>query len=59
MAICQHCGKHAQVGMSVSHSKHRTKRRFLANLQHVTVYEEGKKMRKTLCTKCIKTLNKV
>ena len=59
MAICQHCGKHAEVGMNVSHSKHRTKRRFYANLQHVKVFEEGKMVRKTLCTKCIKTLNKV
>ena len=59
MAVCDHCGKHAQVGNNVSHSKHRTKRRFYANIQHVSVYENGRMVRKHLCAKCIKTLVKV
>ena len=59
MAICEHCGKTAQVGNNVSHSKHRTKRLFKANLQRVKLFEGNKMVRKTLCAKCIKALNKV
>ena len=58
MAQCQHCGKRAQVGNNVSHSKRRTKRLFRANIQHVRVFEDGKMVRKVLCTKCIKALTK-
>lgn len=57
--ICEHCGKTAMVGNRVSHSKRRTKHRFDANIQHVHVLEGTKMVRKTLCTKCIKALNKV
>ena len=59
MAQCEHCGKTAQVGNNVSHSKRRTKRRFYHNIQSVKVYEQGKLVRKQLCAKCIKTLTKV
>ncbi len=59
MAQCEHCGKTAQVGNNVSHSKRRTKRRFYPNIQTVKVFEGGKLVRKNLCAKCIKTLTKV
>ena len=60
MAQCEHCGKTAQVGNNVSHSKHRSKRLFRANIQRVKVVVEGSNtVRKYLCAKCIKTLNKV
>jgi large subunit ribosomal protein L28 len=59
MAQCEHCGKTAQVGNNVSHSKRRTKRRFYPNIQSVKVFEGGKLVRKKLCAKCIKTLTKV
>ncbi len=59
MAICEHCGKTAQVGNNVSHSKRRTKRQFKPNIQRVKVIEGDRTVRKYLCTKCIKTLNKV
>ena len=59
MAQCAHCGKTAQVGNNVSHSKHRSKRLFRANIQRVKVTEGTKTVRKYLCTKCIKTLTKV
>ena len=58
MAQCGNCGKKAQVGNNVSHSKRRTKRLFHANIQHTRVFEDGKMVRKYLCTKCIKALNK-
>ena len=59
MAQCEHCGKIAQVGNNVSHSKHRTKRRFYPNIQRVQVFDGTKMTRKSLCTKCIKTLTKI
>ena len=58
MARCEHCGKTTTFGRSVSFSKKATNRTFKPNLQRVTVYENGRKVRKTLCAKCIKTLAK-
>jgi large subunit ribosomal protein L28 len=59
MAQCENCGKTAQVGNNVSHSKHRTKRRFNPNIQYVKVANGERTTRKYLCTKCIRGLNKV
>ena len=59
MAQCEHCGKTAQFGNNVSHSKRRTKRQFKPNIQRVKVIEGDRTVRKYLCAKCIKTLNKV
>ncbi len=59
MATCEHCGKRAQVGNNVSHSKRRTKRQFKPNIQRVKVIEGDRTVRKYLCAKCIKTLTKV
>jgi large subunit ribosomal protein L28 len=59
MAVCQHCGKRAMTGHRVSHSKRRTNHRFEVNIQHVHVLEGTRNVRKTLCAKCIKALNKV
>ncbi len=59
MAVCEHCGKTAQTGNNVSHSKRRTKRFFRANIHRVKVLEGDHFVRKYLCAKCIKTLNKV
>ncbi|MCH7474269.1 MAG: hypothetical protein IIA27_06310 [Gemmatimonadetes bacterium] len=35
-----------------------TKRKFKPNLQRVRVLEEGRLVRRTLCTKCIKRLSR-
>jgi large subunit ribosomal protein L28 len=59
MAKCEQCGKTTQFGQNRPWSKKATKRKFKPNLQQVTVYEDGKKIRKTLCTRCIRTLTKV
>jgi large subunit ribosomal protein L28 len=56
---CEDCGKVSMVGNNVSHSKRRTKRRFEANIQRVHVLENGRQVRKCLCAKCIKKLNKL
>jgi large subunit ribosomal protein L28 len=42
-----------------SFSMRATRRKFKPTLQRVHVMENGKSVRKVLCTKCIKTLAKV
>jgi len=59
MAKCMNCGKQPVVGRNVSHSKRHTPRFFRPNLQKVSVWEGGRKIQKTLCTKCIKTMSKL
>jgi len=59
MAKCENCGKTTTFGHNRSFSLRATNRQFKANLQKVTVYENGLKVAKTLCAKCIKTLAKV
>ncbi len=59
MAQCENCAKKAMVGSKVSHSKRHTKRRFDVNVQTVHVLEGNQSVRKRLCAKCIKALNKV
>lgn len=58
MAKCAHCGKETKFGRSRPWSKKMTARTFRPNLQTVTVLEGGRKVRKVLCTKCIRTLVK-
>ncbi len=52
--VCEICGKGAVSGNNVSHALNRTKRVFKANLQTFMVLESGKKVKKTVCTKCLK-----
>jgi len=58
MAVCAHCAKKTTFGNSRSFSMKATKRKFKPNLQKVTLYENGLKVKKVLCAKCIKTLAK-
>jgi len=58
MAKCAHCGKTTTFGHNRSFSMRATNRAFRPNLQKVTVIENGRKVKKTLCTKCIRTLVK-
>ncbi len=51
---CDICGKGPQVGYNVSHSHVRTKRRWLPNLQRITVLRRGKSTRVHVCAKCLK-----
>jgi large subunit ribosomal protein L28 len=52
--ICNLCGKGPVAGNNVSHSKRRTRRRFLPNL--VSKKFGGVKLR--ICTRCLRTLKK-
>lgn len=58
MAKCAHCGKKTTFGRNRPWSNKATSRTFKPNLQTVSVFEDGKKIRKVLCTKCIRTLVK-
>jgi large subunit ribosomal protein L28 len=59
MAKCEVCGKHTTFGLNRPWSKKATRREFRPNFQQVTVYEGGRKVRKLLCTRCIRTMTKV
>ncbi|MBI2321871.1 MAG: 50S ribosomal protein L28 [Chloroflexi bacterium] len=56
--ICEICGKRPSSGHNVSHSKRRTKRRWLPNLQHkrLTIGDVTRHVR--VCTRCLRTLTK-
>ncbi len=58
--ICQLTGKRAYVGYQVSHSNHRTKKRFNPNLQtkRIFVAEVGKWIVVKLSTKALRTIAK-
>lgn len=58
MAKCSHCGKTTTFGHNRSFSQRATNRKFRPNLQTVTVLEHGARAKKTLCTKCIRTMVK-
>lgn len=58
MAKCNQCGKKTAFGHNRSHSLVATRREFRPNLQRITVIESGRKIRKILCARCIKTLTK-
>ncbi|HLA96813.1 MAG TPA: 50S ribosomal protein L28 [Anaerolineales bacterium] len=58
MAKCAHCGKKTTFGHNRPWSNKATSRTFKPNLQTISVFENGKKVRKVLCAKCIRTLVK-
>ncbi len=58
MAKCAHCGKKTTFGQNRPWSKKATKRTFSPNLQTVSVWEDGRLIRRVLCARCIRTLVK-
>jgi len=69
MAICYHCGKGVMHGRSHTHKRGvaggrwkkkapKTQRLFRANIQRMTIIENGKEKRVKLCAKCIKRIKK-
>ncbi|MEW6725734.1 50S ribosomal protein L28 [Desulforudis sp. 1088] len=52
---CEICGKDAEVGMQVSHSHIRTKRRWNPNLQRVKAIVDGRPVRIKVCTRCLRS----
>ena len=55
---CDICGKGPLIGHNISHSKIATKRRWLPNIQQITVEEGGTVKRLNICTRCRRTLKK-
>jgi large subunit ribosomal protein L28 len=53
-AVCEVCGKRPGVGMRLSHSHRRTKRRWNPNIQRVRAVVKGTTKRVHVCTSCIK-----
>ena len=53
--ICEICGKKPVTGNNVSHSHHKTRRRWLPNLQRVKAQVDGVVKRIKVCTNCIKS----
>lgn len=58
MAKCEVCGKGPQFGHNVSHSKRRTNRRWLPNIQKVSTVVNGQRVSLYMCTRCLRTRNK-
>ncbi|MSQ15069.1 MAG: 50S ribosomal protein L28 [Dehalococcoidia bacterium] len=56
---CDVCGKGPQFGHNVSHSKRHTNRRWEPNTQKATLSIKGVAKRLNVCTRCIRTSNKV
>ena len=53
--ICEISGKKPIVGNNVSHSHHKTRRRWFPNLQRVQAMIDGTKKRIKVCTNCLKS----
>ncbi|HJS25760.1 MAG TPA: 50S ribosomal protein L28 [Actinomycetota bacterium] len=53
-AVCDICGKKPFFGMQVSHSHHRTPKRWNPNVQRVRALVNGSPKRLHVCTSCLK-----
>ena len=53
--VCDICGKKPITGNNVSHSHHKTRRRWLPNLQRVRAQINGAVKRIKVCTNCLKS----
>jgi len=58
MAKCDNCGKTTTFGHNRSFSLRATNRKYKPNLQNITIVEDGKKVKKVLCARCIRSLVK-
>ncbi|MFC1771315.1 50S ribosomal protein L28 [Candidatus Margulisiibacteriota bacterium] len=52
---CEICGKKPLSGNNVSHSKRRTKRRWLPNLHNISLCIKGVSRKYKICASCLKT----
>jgi len=55
---CELCGKGASFGHSVSHSHHKTNRRWLPNIQKARIVADGYVRTMQVCTRCMRTERK-
>jgi len=52
--FCEVCGKGTISGHSITHSDRKIKRTWKPNVRTITVMEDGRALRKTVCTRCIR-----
>ena len=53
--VCDICGKHPVAGRSISHSHRVSNRMFRPNVQKITVLENGRPVKKNVCTQCMRS----
>lgn len=53
--LCEVCNKTVQSGNNVSHSVRRTKRNWSPNVQRVRALVNGRVVRLTVCTRCLRS----
>ncbi|MDA8302732.1 MAG: 50S ribosomal protein L28 [Actinomycetota bacterium] len=53
-SVCEVCGRRPSVGMAISHSHRRTKRRWYPNVQRVRALVNGSPRRLYVCTSCLR-----
>ncbi len=58
LPLCQICGKGPTFGHNVSHSKRRTPRRWLPNIQKTKIMLNNESVSVRICTRCLRTLQK-
>jgi len=51
---CDICGKKPSFGNNVSHANNKTSRRWFPNLQNVNAVVNGRPMKMSVCTGCLK-----
>ena len=58
--VCELTGKKVMYGNNVSHAKNRTRRRFLPNLQNISLFSEilNKPVKFRVCSSAIRTVEK-
>lgn len=52
---CDICSKGPSSGNNISHSNNHSKRVFNVNIQKIRILQNGVKVRRNVCTKCIKS----
>lgn len=58
MAICEKCGKKTTFGHNRSFSQRATNRSYQPNLQKIMLVEQGHKVHKVMCARCIRSMVK-
>ena len=55
---CEVCGKVGMSGNNVSHSKRRTKTRFMPNVHKMALSMNGESKKVKICTRCLRSQHK-
>jgi large subunit ribosomal protein L28 len=56
---CDICEKRMMFGNNVSHSKRHTRKQSMPNIRKIRAVVDGKAMRVNICTRCLRTQNKL